>query len=52
MILLTVTVGYIDFQERAVRKGDKTALGRIERAGKIAGAFALIAVIFAVITFN
>jgi hypothetical protein len=52
VILLTLTVGYIDVQERAVRKGDVKALGRIERAGKIAAAFAVIAVIFAVITFN
>jgi hypothetical protein len=52
VILLTLTVGYVDVQERATRKGDVTALGRIERAGKLAAVFALIAVIFAVITFN
>jgi hypothetical protein len=52
VVLLTLTVGYIHLQETKIRKGDATAPVRIEAAGKVALLFALIAVVFAVLTFN
>ena len=52
VVLLTITVGYIQHLEKRVRKGDSAAMARIETFGKVAFAFALIAIIFAVLTFN
>lgn len=52
VVLLTITIGYIHFLEPRVRKGDAVAMARIVMAGKVAMALALIAVIFAVLTFN
>jgi hypothetical protein len=52
VILLTITVGYIHSQIAKVKKGDMTALPRIEKAGKLSATFAMIALIFAVLTFN
>jgi hypothetical protein len=52
VVLLTITVGYIHAQEIKLKKGNTTALARIEKAGKASALFALIAVIFAVLTFN
>lgn len=52
VLLLVITVGYIHSQEKRFRKGDETALARIENAGKLATLFALTAVVFAVLTFN
>ncbi len=52
VVLLTVTILYIAGQERRIRKGDMTAIARIERAGKIAGTLALLAIVFAVLTFG
>jgi hypothetical protein len=50
--VLTATVTYILRTERLVRTGDASGLARIEAAGKVATISALIAVIFAVLTFN
>ena len=50
--LLTVTVAYAFTLERRIRKGDMAAVARIEVVGKIAALFALIAVVFAVLTFD
>jgi hypothetical protein len=52
VVLLTVTVLYIAGQERRFKNGDLTAIPRIERAGKLAGLLALIAIVFAVLTFG
>ena len=52
VVLLTAVVAYIHFQERAMRRGDASAAPRIEVAGKIAATFALVAVVFAVLTFD
>jgi hypothetical protein len=43
---------YIQRTERLTRTGDTSGPARIETAGKAATLFALIAVIFAVLTFN
>lgn len=52
VVLLTITVGYIQHLEKRVRRGDSAAVARIETVGKVAFALALIAIIFAVLTFN
>lgn len=50
--LLTITVGYINYLKMKIMKGDTAAVARVQAAGKIAMAMALIAVIFAVLTFD
>lgn len=52
VVLLTVTVAYVHWLERRIRQGDATAVVRIEKAGKIATTLALIAVVFAVLSFD
>lgn len=52
VVLLTVTTEYIHRLERLVRKGDASVLGRIEPAGKVATILALLALLFAVLTFD
>ena len=52
VLLLTVTKGYIHWLERLVPKGDPGTPGRIGIAGKVAEAFAVLAVVFAVMTFQ
>jgi len=52
VVLLTLTVGYIHLLETRMRKGDASAALRIEAVGKFALMCALIAVVFAVLTFN
>jgi uncharacterized membrane protein len=52
VVLLTITVGVIHRFEGRVRAGDASAIGKIQTAGKVAMALALVAVIFAVLTFN
>ena len=52
VVLLTVVVVYIYLLERRIRSGDASALPRIETAGKAAIVLALIAVVFAVLTFD
>lgn len=51
VVLLTITVGYIHRQQRRMQRGEAAAAARIEVAGKIATAFALTALVFAVLTF-
>jgi protoporphyrinogen IX oxidase len=52
VVLLTLTVTYIHRLETLIRKGDAAAALRIQTVGKVALAFAVIAVVFAVLTFN
>ena len=52
VVLLTITVLYIQVLQRRVDKGDTAALGQIQTLGRATGPMALIAIIFAVITFG
>lgn len=52
VVLLTVTVIYIHFLQRRVQNGDASAMARIQLMGRLTGPLALIAIIFAVITFG
>jgi uncharacterized membrane protein len=52
VVLLVIAVGYVSMLERRVKKGDLSVLPRIQTAGKAAFAFALVAMVFAVLTFN
>ena len=52
VILLTIVIGYISMLEKRIKKGDQSALVRIQKVGKVAFALALVAVVFAVLTFN
>jgi hypothetical protein len=50
--LLTISTGYIHRLESRARKGEASIVPRIEAGDKVATALALIAVIFAVLTFD
>jgi len=52
VVLLTVTTEYIHRLERLVQKGNGSAGARIESLGKIATVLALLALAFAVLTFD
>lgn len=52
VVLLTAVIVYIHLQELALRRGDALAPARIELAGKVATLFALVALVFAVLTFD
>ena len=52
VILLTITVGIISALEIKAKKGDAAAIARIQTVGKIAMVFGLLALVFAVLTFN
>ena len=52
VVLLTICVIYIHVLQGRVNKGDTAAMGQIQTVGRITGPLALIAVIFAVITFG
>lgn len=52
VVLLTVVVIYIHVLQRRVDHGDTSVMARIQTLGKITGPLALIAIIFAVITFG
>jgi uncharacterized membrane protein len=52
VILLTITIGIISMLEMKAKKGDTTAIARIQVVGKIAMALGILAVVFAVLTFN
>jgi len=52
VVLLTLCVGYIHVLQGRVNKGDTAAMGQIQTVGKITGPLAIIAIIFAVITFG
>jgi len=51
VVLLTIVVLYIHSLEGRIRKGDAAALARVQVLGKVALSLALLAVIFAVVTF-
>jgi len=52
VILLTIVVVIATGLEGRVRRGDQAALSRLQTIGPLASVFALVAVIFAVITFD
>lgn len=52
VVLLTITVLYIEVLQRRADKGDTAVMGRIQALGRATGPMALIAIIFAVITFG
>ena len=52
VVLLTLCVIYINVLQRRVDKGDTAAMAQIQTFGRITGPLALIAIIFAVITFG
>ena len=52
VVLLTLTVGYIHRLQNLARNGDTTAPAKLQNFGKMATLFALIAVVFAVLTFE
>jgi hypothetical protein len=52
VVLLTLIVGYIHVLMPRAQRGDAAAVARIQTLGKMTGPLALIAIIFAVITFG
>jgi hypothetical protein len=52
VVLLTIAVIYMQVLQRRVQSGDVAALARIETVGRATGPLAVIALIFAVITFG
>jgi hypothetical protein len=52
VVLLTLCVIYIHVLQGRVNKGDTAAMAQIQTVGRITGPLALIAIIFAVITFG
>jgi hypothetical protein len=52
VVLLTLVVIYIHVLQHRVQQGDASAVTRIQLMGKLTGPLAVIAVIFAVITFG
>jgi hypothetical protein len=52
VVILTLLVGYIHVLMPRAARGDQAAAARIQTLGKMTGPFAVIAIIFAVITFG
>lgn len=52
VVLLTIAVGYISILERRFKKGDQSAIETVKKVGGVAFALALVAIVFAVLTFN
>jgi hypothetical protein len=52
VVLLTITVIYINVLQPRAQGGDAAAMARIETLGRLSGPLSLLAVIFAVITFG
>ena len=52
VVLLTIAVTYIYALEQRATKGDAAAAASIQQVGKVTSLFALLAVIFAVLTFE
>lgn len=52
VVLLTLAVAYIHVLMPKAQKGDAAAMARIQTIGKLTGPLAIIAIIFAVITFG
>ena len=52
VVLLTIVVGYLGVLERRIRQGDTAALGRLQRVAPLASLLAVVAIVFAVLTFD
>jgi hypothetical protein len=52
VVLLTITVAYLTYLEGQVRRGNNAVAAQMETFGKLASLSALVAIIFAVLTFN
>ncbi len=52
VVLLTLSVGYIHHLQRLIRGGDAAASVRLQAVAKVTTLLAVIAVIFAVLTFD
>jgi len=52
VVLLTLAVAYIHVLMPKAQRGDAAAMARIQLLGKLTGPLAIIAIIFAVITFG
>jgi hypothetical protein len=52
VVLLTLGVAYIHLLMPKAQRGDAAAMARIQMVGKLTGPLAIIAIIFAVITFG
>jgi len=52
VVLLTLTVIYINVLQPRAQRGDAAAMTRIQTLGRLSGPLSLLAVIFAVITFG
>jgi hypothetical protein len=52
VVLLTLTVAYINVLQPRAQQGDAAAMARIQTLGRLSGPLSLLAVIFAVITFG
>ena len=52
VVLLTIIVIYINVLQPRALRGDAAAMARIQLLGRITGPLAIIAIIFAVITFG
>jgi hypothetical protein len=52
VVLLTLAVIYINILMPRAQRGDAAAMARIQTLGKLTGPLAIIAIIFAVITFG
>jgi len=52
VVLLTLVVATVQVLQRRARQGDSTAMARMQTLGRMTGPLALIAIIFAVITFS
>lgn len=52
VVLLTLTVAYINVLQPRALSGDAAAMARIQTLGRLSGPLSLLAVIFAVITFG
>jgi hypothetical protein len=52
VVLLTLAVATIQVLQRRAQKGDMAAMARMQMLGRLTGPLALIAIIFAVITFG
>ena len=52
VVLLTLAVAYINILMPRAQRGDAAAMARIQTLGKLTGPLAIIAIVFAVITFG
>jgi hypothetical protein len=52
VVLLTIVVAYITMLEGRIRRGEAAAAAQIQTVGKVAPVLAVVAIIFAVLTFD